>query len=155
MALLGVGLRHLGMEGVLVVGDASDGQQTGSLWEVQPSHGRLLLSHICRVTHGEGSVAPGLGKGAHTSGDSMGHTLGATRWALGLTGLSGLGDAHLHPDLGILWAKGQHWAGRRGSPGPSSCPPHGSGLAAVAELVLSQRSAITHWRSLASSSVPG
>lgn len=69
----GVGPCHLGMEGALVVGDASDGQQTGGLWEVQPSHGRLLLSHICRGTHGEGSVAPGLGKGAHISGDRGSH----------------------------------------------------------------------------------
>lgn len=104
----------LGVEGVLVVGDASDGQHAGGLWEVQPSHGRPLLSHICRVTHGEGAVAPGLGTGAHTSEDSMGPTLVATRGALGLTGLSvqeaagGLGNAHhLCPNLGILWGVGQ------------------------------------------------
>lgn len=82
----GVGPCQLGMEGMLAVGDASGGQQTGSLWEVQPSHSRLLLSHICKVTHGEVSVAPGPGKGAHTAGDSMEHTLAATRGALGLMG---------------------------------------------------------------------
>lgn len=51
-----------------------------------------------------------LGTGAHTSGDSMGHTLVAARGALGVTGLDvqeaagGLRNSHhLHPDLGILW----------------------------------------------------
>lgn len=61
LALQEGGPCHLG-GGCAGVGDDSDGQQAGGLWEVQPSHGRLLLSHICRVTHGQGSVAPGLGK---------------------------------------------------------------------------------------------
>lgn len=122
-ACWGLGPRQLGAEGVLLVGDASDG--------------RLQPSHVCRGTRGEGSVSPGLDKGAHIPEDRCSHL--REPHGLQQEGLSvqeaareGLGNAHhLCPHLAILWAVGQHGAGRRGSAGLCRCPPRGSGLAAV------------------------
>lgn len=83
---------------------------------------------------GWAKVLTSLGTGAHTSGDFMGHTLVATRGALGLTGLS-VQEAAGGWEMPIIcvptWASLGPWGStglEEGLTGTCPCPPRGSGL---------------------------
>lgn len=103
---------------------------------------------FCGSWAGQGAHIPGTG--AHTSGNCTGHTLVATRGALDLTGLS-VQEAAEGWEMPITcvptWASLGAWGStglEEGLTRDLSLPSPRFWAAAVTELVLSQRSAITH-----------